>query len=85
MDCNSDAPHTIVKALINGNSELTYDATRGVVVFNGGGSCLNTGQGPAKPPCGPPGELWVDSQVQLAPCDDASAKGGVVEAWEGAI
>lgn len=79
VDCNAQRPHTLVKALVHGNSPLAFDAARGVVAFGGSGLCLNTGQGPAVPPCGPPGELWLQTQVQLAPCADASAAGWSVE------
>ena len=79
VDCNSAVPHTIVKALASGASELALDAGAGTVGFKGG-MCLNTGQGPARKPCGPAGEVWLSNQVQLAPCGNAGTTGWVAEA-----
>ena len=75
VDCGAHAAHTLVKALASGAAALAFDAARGVVAYGGTGMCLNTGQGPAVPPCGPKGEVWLPNQIQLAPCGDASAAG----------
>jgi hypothetical protein len=74
VDCERPVAHTLVKALASSPSRLTYDAVRGLIEYNSG-FCLNSGQGPAQPPCGPSGEVWLETQLQLAPCGDASASG----------
>lgn len=74
VDCNSEAPHTLVKALASGAAPLTLDPAAGTIAF-AGGMCLNTGQGPAVPPCGPKTEKWLPNQIQLAPCADPTAGG----------
>ena len=75
VDCDTAVAHTLVKVLKSGPSKLALDASRGVIAFNDGAFCLNTGQGPARPPCGPPGEKWLPTQIQLIPCADPSAAG----------
>jgi hypothetical protein len=77
VDCNSPAPHTIVKALASGAASVALVGGR--LAVEGGAACLNTGQGPARAPCGPAGEIFLDSQIQLAPCDDPAAQGWAVE------
>jgi hypothetical protein len=78
VDCDRTTPHTLVKALASGQVQLTVNASAGVIAY-AGGMCLNTGQGPAIPPCGPAGEVWLPNQIQLAPCGDASAAGWSVK------
>jgi hypothetical protein len=75
IDCNAKTPHTIAKVLMSGPSALTLRG--GAVEFGSSGMCLNTGQGPARPPCGPPGEVWLPHQIQLVDCSDPTALG-----WE---
>lgn len=74
VDCESQQPHTLVKALASGPSTLVFNATAGTISF-AGGMCLNTGQGPAIPPCSHSQEKWLPNQIQLAPCSDPSAAG----------
>jgi alpha-L-fucosidase len=74
VDCMSATPHTLVKVLASGATPLAYDAASGTIAFRDG-MCLNTGQGPARPPCGPPSEKWLADQIQLAACTDPSAAG----------
>ena len=75
VDCDQSHPHTLVKALA---SSFTSVAVAGdtLSVF-GGAACLNTGQGAARPLCGPSTERWLPNQIQLVPCSDPSAHG-----WE---
>lgn len=77
VDCNSAAPHTVVKALASGFAAVDFAGGRAAVL--GGSACFNTGQGPPRPPCGPPGELYLDAQVQLVDCADPTAQGWAVE------
>ena len=75
VDCDSAAPHTIVKALASGLNAASIGADGRFSVLSGA-ACLNTGQGPAVPPCGPKTELWLPTQIQVAAsCDDVSAQG----------
>ena len=81
VDCNAVAPHTVVKALASGAASITL-TPEGRLQVAGGAACFNTGQGPANKPCGPPGEVYLDSQIQLTACDDADAQGWAAElAW----
>ena len=74
VDCNTELSHTLVKALASSPSQLAFNAASGTIAFTGG-FCLNTGQGPPVPPCGPKTEKWLPNQIQLAPCDDPTAAG----------
>ena len=73
VDCDSAAPHALVKLLASGFNDFVFEGGR--LQKSGTGACLNTGQGPATPPCGPKSEVWLPNQVQLAACADASAQG----------
>jgi hypothetical protein len=73
VDCDHSTPHTLVKALASGFNAVTVVGDTLSVL--GGAACLNTGQGPALPLCGPATEHWLPNQIQTAPCADASAHG----------
>lgn len=76
VDCDHAQPHTLVKALASGfNAVAVVGDTISVL---GGAACLNTGQGPALPLCGPSSEHWLPNQIQTALCSDPSAHGWVV-------
>jgi hypothetical protein len=77
VDCDRADPHTLVKVLASGAVSFTVNATAGTVAYTGG-MCLNTGEGPAVPPCGPAGEVWLETQIQLAACTDGTALGWTV-------
>jgi hypothetical protein len=77
VDCDSTAPHTLVKVLASGSVPLTVNETAGTIAYSGG-MCFNTGEGPAVPPCGPKGEVWLETQIQLAACGDPTAQGWTV-------
>ena len=73
VDCNHSAPHTLVKALASGFNAVAFSGD--TISVLGGAACLNTGQGPALPLCGPSSEHWLPNQIQTASCSDASAHG----------
>jgi hypothetical protein len=73
VDCASSEPLTLVKVLASGASPFSFDAAAGLLRY--GGMCLNGGEGKPKPPCGPPGELFLQSQIKLTACSDSSAAG----------
>ena len=77
VDCADAQAHRLVKVIETSPAALAYDAAAGTIAYTGG-MCLNTGQGPAIPPCGPAGEAWLPDQIQLAPCGDPTAAGWVV-------
>ena len=73
IDCDSSAPHTVVKALACCFASVALAGDRLSVL--GGAACLNTGQGPPRPVCGPPGEHTLPNQIQTASCTDATSGG----------
>ena len=75
VDCDSTQPHTIVKVLASGYNNFIYDKATGTIQSGNTGMCLNTGEGPANPPCGPKGEIWLPNQIQLISCNDPTASG----------
>lgn len=75
VDCDSTSPHTLVKVLASGAASLTFHADAGTIEFGSSGMCFNTGQGPAVPPCGGRGEVWLPNQIQLTACNDPTAAG----------
>lgn len=77
VDCNDVKPHTVVKVLASGPSPLEL-VSGGKIAFGGGKACLNTGQGPPNPPCGPH-EVYLQNQIQLTPCDDDTASGWSIQ------
>jgi hypothetical protein len=72
VDCDATAPGTLVKVLESGFAAFTLGGGR---VAYSKGACLNAGQGVPVPPCGGSGEAYLQSQVKLAPCEDATAQG----------
>jgi hypothetical protein len=82
VDCNAVVPHTVVKALASGAAPLRFvngTGGMGVIQFQFGAACLNGGQGPPNKPCGPAGEVYLQTQIQLAPCADATAQGWTLQ------
>lgn len=76
VDCNNPTPHTVVKALASGFASVALAGDRLSVL--GGTACLNTGQGPPRPVCGPPDEHTLPNQIQTAACADATTGGWTV-------
>ena len=77
VDCDDTAPHTVVKALASSHTDTAVSDGRVSVL--GGRACINTGQGPPRTPCGPAGEIFLPTQIQLVACDDVTAQGWSVE------
>lgn len=80
VDCDNTAPHTLVKVLASGQNNFVYDASSKTIQYGSTGMCLNTGQGPPVPPCGPKTELWLPNQIQLISCNDPTAAGWTIVA-----
>lgn len=74
VDCNYATPHTVVKALASSFAPVAVTADGRLSVLSGQ-ACFNTGQGPPRPVCGPPGEHTLDYQIQVDSCSDATTAG----------
>ena len=80
VDCDKyDVAHTLVWALGSSASLLSFNSAAGTLSLSGSSSCLNSGQGPANPPCGSGQGFSLPSQIQVASCSDPSSKGWSAE------